>query len=228
MSGVIKSHVMTDTVRPLRLRERGDQLPVAPLDAERVRLEAELVGMEALLRARDGEIEDLKRRLVEETKAAEARGHAGGLEAAERKGAERMAALSRTVGAAGAELSAVLASLERLAPLLARAGLEKIVGNADFAGDLLHGAVLTAVRQIESESLVRVEVARDDYPDLAPLREALAAAAGRPVEVRHAADLRGGDCRLRLRLGELEVGVNQQWERLSALLVSLSEPEASR
>jgi len=227
MNPVIKSGVAdsSDKVRPLPLEGRAR--PIAVVDADRLRLQAELDSVVEQLRQRDAEIERLKVKITEEARAAEAKGYEAGLKAAADREAERVETLATAVRSATDAFAGDLASLQRLAPLLAAEGLERIVGDARVAAQLLEAAVLHAVDQLDADAIVRVDVAAADFADLSPLREAIAARAHRSVEVRYAANLEPGDCRIRLVLGELEVGLNQQWGRLSALLSEMASPEAA-
>lgn len=229
MSPVIKSADAgaSHRVRPLRLQPNAGLAPVAPVDAERLRLSTDLEQAIALIQARDVEIERLQGEVERAARDGEAEGRAAGLRAATDRQDERLGLLQAGIGKAVELVSAELASLERLAPLLASEGLERLIGDAGHRGDLLRALIAENVGRLDADSIVRVEISAADFPDPAPLAEIVSSASQQRVEVRQAPDLKSGDCRIRLVLGELEVGINQQWDRLSQLYQELSLPEAA-
>jgi len=228
MSPVIKSADpgVSGRVRPLTLRLQPIDAAAAVVDPETVRLRADLEAATAALAVRDAEIERLKAAVEPARLEAEARGHAAGLAAAADLQAERLQLLEAGVLEAASQAKTELAALERLAPALAREGLARLVGDAGQRGDLLQDAVLNAVRQIDAEGVVRVEVAAGDFADLETLSGKLSEVAHRRIEARPAADLQAGQVRLRLVLGDLEVGLDQQWDRLARLFDDLAEARA--
>lgn len=229
MSPVIKS---TDAgasgrVRPLPVSTPGRTLDGSVLDPEIVRLQADLDQAVALIQGRDAELERLQNEFERAVLEAEAKGRKAGLDEAANVDAERLDRLKQAIAAASGELSRELASLERLAPALALECLEKLIGDPQQRGALLRDTILHNVRLLDADAIMRVDVPMLDFPETAELSELLSAVAHRRIEVRHAADLKPGGCRIRLQLGELEVGLGQQWDRLGAILKTLASSEAA-
>ena len=75
--------------------------------------------------------------------------------------------------------------------------------------------------------LLAVEVSREDFAD----GEALTALAHRlsplAVVIEANPEMASGACVMRLRLGRLSIGIDQQWGVLRDLLTEMSEPEAA-
>lgn len=230
MSPVIKSSdaVSARRVRPLEFSPTQAGVREAPVDAEKVQLRADLEQAVSLIQSRDVEIERLTAEIDRAARDAEAKGYEDGLKAAEHRQEERLTLLKAGVDQAVTQLSGELAALERLAPLVAEEGLARLVGEGGDRCDLLRDMVVRAVAELDADTIVRVEVASTDFPDTTAIAADASLGAQRRIEVRHASAMRSGDCRIRLVLGELEVGLNQQWGRLSSLLRGLALPEATQ
>ncbi|MGE5566067.1 MAG: hypothetical protein ACM3YN_07935 [Parcubacteria group bacterium] len=111
-----------------------------------------------------------------------------------------------------------VASLERLAPLVAIEGLGRVFEPSDQRAELVREVIRRQISGLETSAVVCVEVSSADFPDA----DDLPAASG--AEVRALDELKSGDCRIRLKLGSLEVGLDQQWDRLRGVLSDLAEP----
>lgn len=213
-------------VQALHLGDRARQAPGHIIDPEMARLRALLENAAARIGDLEAEVDDLKAEIPRAAAEAEARGREAGLAAAEDRQADRLAAIEKGVAVAVDDLVAKLASLERLAPLLAREGLERLVRDPAHRSDLLRDSVLAGVQSVDADAVVRVELASEDFPEIGPIAAAISGGVHRPVDVRQAIDLRPGQCRIRLVLGEIEVGLNQKWDRLARVLDELATPEA--
>lgn len=230
MSPVIKSADASSArrVRPLNFNPKTPDSRAEPVDVEKVQLRADLEQAISLIQSRDVEIERLTEEIDRAAREAEAKGHENGLKAAADRQAERLTLLKASVAQAVNLLKDELAGLERLAPLVAAEALERLVGDGGARADLLRDIVVRTVAHLDADTIVRVEVASTDFPDTTALAADATLGAQRRIEVRHASDLKSGDCRVRLVLGELEVGINQQWGRLSDLLRDLALPEPAQ
>jgi len=116
--------------------------------------------------------------------------------------------------------------MERLAALVARECLDQIFGNADDRVDQLCRIIRHQIVGIEAQALIRVDVSRSDFGEDAELDRLVAAIDGRNVEVRATDELDAGACQIKLVLGTLSVGIDQQWGRLRSMLTELAEPDA--
>lgn len=167
----------------------------------------------------------------DDLKTAHAKGEAAGRVAGRKEADDGRAALAAKLEAATKSalqrLSDDLSSLERLAGLLAIEGLEKILGPSEDRAEQVLQLIRNQALGLQAQAILRVEVSQDDFPEAAQLAE-VETAVGRPgAEVRASADLKSGDCRIKLQLGAVEVGVGQQWGRLREVLAELAEPRAA-
>jgi hypothetical protein len=195
-------------------------------DEERDRLRKRLVTLEDEVRQREETIATLRAEIPLAFERGKAEGEADGLGRAVGREAERLSLLEGAMGRANADLSANLSSLERLAPLLARDCLDIILGDAQWRSESIGKILATKMVGIEKSALVEIIVSTDDFPDDNNL-SALAQKAGiHAAIVRASADIASGDCQMRFRLGEEEIGIRQQWNVLCAKLDELSFPEA--
>ncbi len=123
---------------------------------------------------------------------------------------------------------AEVASLERLAPALAREALGRLLLDPSRQAELVIGALGKQIAQLDRKSIVRVEVSRADFPTPDALVGAVSALCHADIDIQPRDELERGECRIKLNLGEIDVGMGQQWAALSNLLGMLSEPEAVR
>jgi len=72
-----------------------------------------------------------------------------------------------------------------------------------------------------------VSVSRQDFPSPEELSRLVAKLANPALDLRACAELSAGQCEMRLQLGTLEIGVDQQWSRLEAVLTDLSLASAA-
>jgi flagellar biosynthesis/type III secretory pathway protein FliH len=235
MSRVLKKEGMMEApdVRSLRSAwGAADDAPAgsrpATVDPELVALREETDRLRRQVDQQRAEISGLRAQaeaaVREAEKQAEARGREAGLREAEDDSAKRLVRLESGVERAVAEFVQALSALERLAPELARQGLAAMLGAETDRPALVAAIVQRQLRRLEAQAVVRVEVSAADFPDEAAL-SALAHALGAPgVQIGAESGLFSGDCRVRLKLGTMEIGLNQQWERLDALLRDLSQP----
>jgi flagellar biosynthesis/type III secretory pathway protein FliH len=225
---LIKSHSANAAAPRWRPETPPDRLPVAavvddPMAAERAALMAQVAGLAAERDLAARRLIELEAERVEAVAVARAAGREAGLAEAASRAEEALARLERSLEGGLAQLAADAAALETLAVQVARAALAKIF--ADPAGpvrpdpgQLVEAAIRRQLADVEAEMLVRVEVSACDFPDperLAQLSKALGR--GR-VQVLANPALTSGDSRLKLKLGEVEIGLPQQWRRLSAVL----------
>jgi type III secretion protein L len=228
---IIKSSDLASSVsvRPLAAARKA----IAPrraepfVDPELLALRREVEALRRDLAQRDEAIAGHKAALDLARHEGEAEGRKAGRLEADDGLVERTAKLQQSLERALQRYGEEIASLERLAPLLACAGLEKVVGNPASQAGLLGQVIRRRIETLDSQAVVRIEVSPGDFPDPEALTM-LAQATGRPgLEVLACDDLPAGGCRIKLRLGALEVGVGQQWDRLRETLEGLSEPEAA-
>lgn len=169
-------------------------------------------------------------RLREEVNLAYEKGLAEGREAGLAEGDKGTSESLRLVEAGIAEALArytdEIAAMERLAALVARECLERIFGSADDRVDQLCRIIRHQIVGIEAQALIRVDVSQSDFSEDAELARLVAAIGRRDVEVRATDELGAGACQIKLMLGTLSVGIDQQWGRLRSILTELAAPDA--
>lgn len=227
MSGLIKK--AEATAAPVRSLSANPRPAPAPSREQRLiaGLRDEVEQLRETLQAQETEIAGHAKAVEDAFLAGEAAGRKAGLAQAEAHHEQALAALGRGVDQAVAGFKRDLEAVERLAGLLAMEGLAKVLGGEHGYADLVRATLAHHLAGISAASVVRVEVSPADFPDQTDL-EALAASVGFPrLEVRTDAELAPGDCRIKLRLGALEVGIGRQWSRLQALLADTAQAAAS-
>jgi flagellar biosynthesis/type III secretory pathway protein FliH len=221
VSGLIKSADAAARVFLRPLIDAPAPAAVAPIDPELLALrqlaEEQLLG----LAERDAEIARLRDALAAASEAGRAEGRKAALDEATKLNARTLAVLQPAVQAALDRFAAALGSLDRLAALLARESLAIMIGEPGERAELLARMVALQVEAIEAAAILRIDVARTDFADPDTLA---ALAGGTACEIRATDDLKSGDCTITLRLGALEIGIDQQWGRIADLLGTLAEP----
>jgi flagellar biosynthesis/type III secretory pathway protein FliH len=137
---------------------------------------------------------------------------------------DRSAALSlleNGIAGAEADLSSVLENAENIAVLVAHTALEKLFGDSSSYKGYVTELIRHQLGRIGQESFVAIEVARADFPDTGEVAD-LARSLAIPTErLRVLDELNNGDCRMRMQVGTLEVGVDRQWGAMRAMLTEM-------
>jgi len=229
MSSLIKSRdAGSIVVTPLGVT-RPSVVAAAPvIDPEILALRRDLEALTARLAERDAEIVRLRKSGETAHAEGEAAGREAGRQAAEDRSEEILSSLRTGIDAALARYAEELASLGRLSALVAREGLAKLVGDGATRAALLEDMIRAQIEKIDGQAIVRIDVSRADFSDAEAL-DALKAALGDPrLDLRASDELDSGDCTIRLVLGALEVGIDQQWGRLSGVLSDLAVAGGAR
>jgi len=228
VTALIKSHdrARTTTVRAVGFGG-GTQNPERQIDPELAALRAETEGLREKVAQQDAAI--AQHGPQRETSYAE--GEEAGRRAGRKEADDGREALASRLTASATEalrlFSSEIASLERLAPLLATEALEKVFGHSESRSTLVLDMLRRQLAEIEAQSVVRVEVAAVDFQDSAQLSQATASINPTQLHIRANAELPSGACRIKLTLGSLEVGVDQQWGRLRELLEAQAKPRVT-
>lgn len=201
-------------------RQKAFERRAAEQDERIAALTEELAG-------RDARIARLTEGVIEAHRDGVAEGRLAGLREAEDGRQDRLAKLAGGIEAAMAEFAVRLSSMERLAVTLAGEGLRKIIGDPNLYGELLAGTIRHHAETVGARAVVRVTVSQDDFPTEAELGKLRQNVANGALDLRASPDLPAGACEMRLRLGALDIGVDQQWDRLSLLFDELSLASAA-
>lgn len=221
MSALIRAAEAVDMVRPV---PAGPIARPAPRPTTAAATPAE---PPAALEAEIETLRDALRQAVDASAEAEKRAREEGREegrdemtAAE---AKRIEALGEGLAAALARLDARLDALDRLAPLIARTALAKLVDDPGLHTELIGGTLARQLARLRRETVLRVRVSGHDFADDAAL-EALRARAGiGRTDLVCDPGLAAGECRLDLELGHVDLDLDAQWGELARLLDRLAD-----
>lgn len=202
----------------------SDRSPPPAIDPERVAWQAEQQRLEGRLAQQAAELAGLRAQLRSAFEEGEAKGREAGVRETADGEARRLARLESGIEQALDTFRQAMDGLERLAPVLAHEALAGIFGSSDERLPLVVAAVRHRFAAIEAGAVLQVEVSAADFADDQALG-ALETALGPQGPAIHASvALKSGECRIKLRLGTLDIGLDQQWGRLSALLQDMAEP----
>jgi flagellar biosynthesis/type III secretory pathway protein FliH len=148
-----------------------------------------------------------------------------GLREAESLETERLTALEETLSGIGQAVRTRLAETERLAAVLARDCLEILFGANNGHREDVERLLMLQLERIDSATVVEVRVSRGDFPDPSGLQELKQRVApDGEIQVIADATLALGQCHMVLRLGRMEIGLDQQWPVLRDILDQLAQP----
>lgn len=194
-----------------------------PAAARLAAAEAEIERLQAALADGEDEAARLRAAAAEAFEEGREQGLVDGRKIGEERRSAALEQLEIALSAATDGLAEQLAALERLAPMLARAALERLVGDPAGRLALVTDTLRLQLARVDQASLVQAEVSPEDFTDPADL-DALPGRLGTPrLTVVLKDDLAAGEARLRLTLGGLEVGPGQQMKVLAGVLASLAE-----
>ena len=182
----------------------------------------ELDKLHALLAERDTTLEDLKSQIAKARTEGEETGRIAAELAAEDSRAKALELLRQGIEGAREALADGRERMEAVALLIARNALDKLFGDDRVRKAAIGDLVMRQLAAIELQMLLQIEVSWLDFPDtgeLAALAQELGLAA---QHISAASDLPAGGCRMQLRVGTLDVGVDQQWGAIRNLLDELA------
>lgn len=201
-------------VRPLGIQAHP-RAPAPPRpDPELERLRVALAETQASLAERDAIIAGIPARVDD----AFAEGEKAGRASAEDKEAERSAVIEKAAGQALVRLTETLAGLERIAPLLARTCLDRMLLAEESRAATVEALLKAQLARLEVGAALSIQVSAEDFPD--PVR--LTALAPPPCRILCSPTIKPGDCTIQLRLGAVEVGIGQQWGVLREALEEMA------
>ena len=190
----------------------------SPLDLA----EAEIHRLQALVEALTGDLVDAKRAALERFEEGRAEGRLEGEAAAEVDHGKALTRLEAGIALAADLHAEQFGALERLAPAIARAGLQRLLGDAPEFEALVVQTIREHLSRLEDSAILSVEVSSQDFSSDDALSALSAAVAAPKAKIEARGDLAAGECRFRLTLGALEVGPSQQWRNLDRLLQDLA------
>ena len=220
MSGLIKagSAAAGLILAPFGNGAEAKAVRAAPKQPEQHPLEREIARLREELADREAEIAKHDDELAQARVAAELAGR----EAAEAEfEADRAAATERLehgIAEARKDLKMAFEQAEALALLVARGTLDKLFGDPGERTEVIAALLSEQLERVGRELVVAVDVSRLDFPDTGELKE-LSKRLGLGAGILEArVDLDEGDCRMRLRLGTIDLGIDQQWGAVRTLI----------
>lgn len=234
MSRVLKVHgTDAPAIRALHsawetIREVPVEAPPPAMDPELLMLREEREGLRRRLEQQSSEIADLRKQADAAFREGESKGRDAGRREAEDQSAKMLAKLESGIEWALQAFAQSLAGLERLAPEVARHALAGILGQEGDRSDLVSAIVKRQLNAIETQSVLYIAVSAADFADDAALLSLSEALGTQKAKVQAYSSLKSGDCRIQLKLGALDVGVDQQWGRLDVMLTEMAQPGGDR
>ncbi|MFT4025400.1 MAG: hypothetical protein QM676_01165 [Novosphingobium sp.] len=188
----------------------------------------EIARLGALLAERDAALATLGDQVSE----ARAEGEAAGRLAAELEAEEDRERSLELVRGGIEQAVAALADgrdrMEALALLVARTALEKLFGDDAGRKATVADLVKLQLEALERHMLLRIEVSRIDFPDTRELAELAGKSGLGPDQISANPDLAPGACRMQMRVGSLDLGLDQQWGAVRDLLDELAAMPGDR
>lgn len=220
MMAVIKSgeavgRVATPTFREPEAAGSARQEPPPP-DADAApdplkeaydRLQGEYAALERTLRESE-----------EERDAAFEKGRQTGREEAERREAEKVEKLADGLAAAQALFAESLTEMESYAVRIARACLDRLFGDPAGRAEIVADLIAAQIEKLGEKSVPTIAVSPEDFESTDAITERLEARFGPAIKISRDKSLTSGACHLGLAVGGLEIGIDQQWGRLAAIL----------
>jgi flagellar biosynthesis/type III secretory pathway protein FliH len=126
------------------------------------------------------------------------------------------------IDAAKTELGHALENAESIALMVAQMALEKMFGETETRKSTVADLIRHQFRQIGHDSFVSLAVSRADFPNTNEVAELAAELSVASDRVRVSDELKAGDCRMRMQLGTLDIGLGRQWGSIRALLEDMA------
>jgi len=178
----------------------------------------------------EASVAELRHRLKQTEEDAEARiekaldrGRQEGREEAESSERRRIEALEAALAAIRDEHRVRIGDCELLALQLARTAISRIFGEREDLAERVAATLAYHLAEVKHDLVVGVRVSSADFPDEGALSE-LARTHGEIV-VRQDGDLAAGECEVDLKLGKIDLGLDGQWQRLSAFFDTLAQED---
>lgn len=219
MNAVIKSGAGISARRFSSVRPQAPaQPPERPAETALDPRDEEIARLRALLAQRDREIARFPERLDEARAEGEAAGREQMAAAITEDRSAALKLLGEAVGGARSQLDSALAELPALAVGVAREVLEAMFDDSDQRLWTLAALIRRHLAEIGEEMVLAVDVSAADFPEPGELEQLASAAGFDPALLTARAELPGGACRIQLRLGVHDVGIDRQWGAFRSLL----------
>jgi flagellar biosynthesis/type III secretory pathway protein FliH len=186
-------------------------------------LDRQCMALEATIADLRHQLRQAEENATRQSQAALERGRGEGKELAETSETVRIDALTASLARMEREQTEWLSDCEVLALQLTRAALARVLGGGENYAELISATLDRQFAQLKRELALGVRVSPIDFADAASLAELSAMHPGIPV--RHDDDLASGECVIDLKLGQLDLGIPGQWQRLTSFFDELANEE---
>ncbi|WP_157215380.1 FliH/SctL family protein [Flavisphingomonas formosensis] len=150
-----------------------------------------------------------------------------GRDAAQKEDAQRLSLLRDALVALRDQVDARMRETERLAVLLARDCLDILFGAASNRQDDVERLIRHQMEQIDRAMILEIRVSASDFPEEVLIQQlAYRLTPDGGLTLLRDPRLASGQCTVVVRLGRMEIGLDQQWPALRELLGELAAPEA--
>lgn len=145
-----------------------------------------------------------------------------GQEAARCDDDKRLAMLGEGVAGAREAWERRIGDLDGLAALVAQSAIARLFDGCDSHADFVVGMIARQLRHLRHETVLTIRVSPKDFPDEVALAALGTGAGTGAIAVVRDDALDGGQCRIDLQLGHLDLCSRAQWREMSELLHELS------
>ncbi len=194
-------------------------VPIRPADSD-----PQLLALEAEIEGRRQKLEAAQIKQDEHDTAindAYERGLEEGARNVTRQAAASIELLSDGIDRAVAQLAEESRAMEQLAVALARTALTRIFGDRSHCPEMVIEIIHHQLEMLAKDMVLHIDVASADFKDAADHANSFAALEQQGISIQQRDDLASGDCEMRLRLGTLDIGLDQQWSKIRAHLDQL-------
>ena len=220
MSGLIKAGSVTAglILAPFGHGAEAKAVRAAPKQPEQHPLEREIGRLREALAGREAQIAKHDDELAQARVAAELTGREAAQAEFEADRAAAVERLEQGIAKARNDRKEGFEQAQALALLVARGTLDKLFGDQGNRNEIIAALLSEQLERVGRELVVAVDVSRLDFPDTGELKE-LSERLGLGAGILGArVDLDEGACRMRLRLGTIDLGIDQQWGAVRALI----------
>ena len=186
-------------------------------------LQRELSRMSASAAEQAGLLADTERRIETARASGLAEGFTDGLRRAEADFTARSEALANCVTSALSTYETRIQRLAELSSTIALAAIEQVLGSEHGRGEAVARIVARQLQRLTSSAPAEVRVSASDFADAAALHDALESVNVDPARVRTDPALASGEVTIRLQLGQVDAGIDQQLAALRRLLTDRAD-----
>lgn len=186
-------------------------------------LQRELSRMSASAAEQARQLDEAERRIETARESGLAEGFTDGLRRAEADFTARSELLAKSVTNALSSYEIGIQRLGELSSTIALAAIEQVLGSEHGRGEAIARIVSRQLHLLTASAPAEVRVSASDFADTAALHDALANVNVDPARVRTDPALAPGQVTIRLQLGQVDAGIDQQLAALRRLLTDRTD-----